>query len=93
MATVKRLSCQEVLDQLSDYLDEAARAELQGAVDQHLGACSHCRVEVDTLRRTVLFYRHEERIEFPVELSTKLQHALELAYREGSCRDSGPQEA
>jgi predicted anti-sigma-YlaC factor YlaD len=91
---VRSLTCQEVLDQLADYLDEAAHAELVGAVDRHIGSCSHCRVEVDTLRLTVLFYRRGEPIQLPAALATKLQQALEVAYRDGcSRRDGGVSEA
>ena len=90
---MKALTCQEVLDQLADYLDEAAHAELVGAVDQHLGVCRHCRVEVDTLRLTVLFYRREEPVQIPATLATKLQHALEQAYRHGCRREDGTGEA
>ena len=86
---MKRLTCQEVLDQLSDYLDEDARAELIQEVDGHLHECMHCRAEVDTLRRTILIYRCDERVELPAPLSEKLQQALEQAYRAPQ-RDPGP---
>lgn len=92
MASVRRLTCQEVLDQLSDYLDDQAHAELVGEVDHHLGACVHCRVEVDTLRRTIMFYRHEERIELPDHLTARLGQVMESAYREG-CRGKESGEA
>jgi len=64
---VRKLSCQEVVDQLADYLDEAAHAELVSAVDLHLGACRHCQVEVDT----------------PASLAAKLEAALHQAYLGG----------
>jgi len=86
---VKRLTCQEVLDQLSDYLDDEARAELVHEVDQHLHSCSHCRVEVDTLRRTIQIYRCEEKVVLPVTLSEKLQAALDQAYRDGRNNPGG----
>jgi len=86
---VKRLSCQEVLDQLSDYLDDEARAELVQQVDMHLHECVHCQVEVDTLRRTVQIYRCDEKVAIPTTLSEKLQQALDQAYR-ASRRDPGP---
>lgn len=89
---MKRLTCQEVLDQLSEYLDEDAREELVLEVDQHLLACSHCQVEVDTLRRTIQIYRCEERVTLPLTLSEKLQRALDQAYRAGR-EDPGPQDA
>ena len=86
---MKRLTCQEVLDQLSDYLDEDARAELVQEVDGHLHECVHCQVEVDTLRRTIRIYRCDERVELPASLSEKLESALDQAYRAAK-RGSGP---
>ena len=90
---VKRLSCQEVLDQLSDYLDDEARAELVEQVDVHLHECEHCQVEVDTLRRTIMIFRCEERVVLPVRLEGKLRMALEQAYRHPSADVGGEGEA
>ena len=84
---MRRLTCQEVLDQLSEYLDADARDELVGAVDHHLGVCVHCRIEVDTVRRTILLYRSEERVVLPTHLSLRLNEALERAYRDGWGKD------
>jgi len=78
---VRELTCQEVMDQLADYLDDEARAELVAQVDMHVGSCQHCRVEVDTLRRTIMIFRCEERVVLPVRLEGKLRMALEQAYR------------
>ena len=86
---MKRLSCQEVLDQLADYLDDDARAELVQQVDSHLGECSHCQVEVDTLRRTIMIFRCDEKVVLPTPLSDKLQQALTQAYLTNR-RDQGP---
>ena len=86
---MKRLTCQEVLDQLSDYLDDDARAELTQQVEVHLHECGHCRVEVDTLRRTIQIYRCDEKVVLSRPLSEKLQEALEQAYR-ATRRDPGP---
>lgn len=87
---MKRLSCQEVLDQLSEYLDDEARAELVREVDVHLHECSHCRVEVDTLRRTIMIYRCDEKVVLPEPLSEKLQDALQQAYRATRRDPQGP---
>lgn len=78
---MKRLTCQEVLEQLSDYLDDDAKAELTHEVDVHLGMCAHCRAEVDTLRRTIEIYRCDEKLVLPIRLSEQLQQALEQFYR------------
>jgi len=88
---VKRLTCQEVLDQLGDYLDDDARAELVQEVDIHLHECRHCQVEVDTLRRTVQIYRCDEKVVLPLALSEKLQQALDQAYGNAG-KKPGPQD-
>ena len=79
---MKRLSCQEVLDQLWEYLDDDARSELRTAIDGHLANCSHCQVEVDSIQHTIRLYRAEEKVSVPVQLSDKLMDALKSAYKE-----------
>ena len=80
--TVMKLTCQEVLDQLWEYLDEDARAELKSQINTHLNGCGHCKVEVDSLRQTISLYRCEEQAPIPIQLSGKLRAALHAAYSE-----------
>ena len=89
---MKKLSCQEVLDRLSEYLDEDAQTELRGEVDRHTGTCHDCRVEVDTLRRTIKIFRCDEQVVLPAPLAEKLQGALESAYRDGRCSQEDDRE-
>ncbi len=79
---MRKLTCQEVLDQLADYLDDGADATLIEEVNLHLGKCHDCKVEVDCLKQVVMIYRHEERVFLPEPLHDRLQAALEQAYRE-----------
>ena len=79
---MKNLTCQEVMDQLADYLDEDARAELVAQVDMHVGSCQHCRAEVDTMRRTIMIFRCDERVVLPAQLEGRLRLALNEAYRD-----------
>ena len=85
---MKRLSCQEVLDQLWEYLDDDSRAELRQAVDEHLTGCKHCQVEVDSLKSTIRLYRSEDDVATPVPISNRLMDLLKAAYREN---DRDPQ--
>ena len=77
-----RLNCEDVLSQLSDFLDEEAREELCKAIEAHLHACPDCQVEVDTIKKTILLYRAERPIELPLAVSGRLSAALTRAYRE-----------
>ena len=79
---MRKLTCQEVLDQLWEFLDDDARAELCKEIDLHLKGCDHCRVEVDSIRKTVLLYRSVGDKCVPIELSERLRASLDAAYRE-----------
>jgi predicted anti-sigma-YlaC factor YlaD len=74
------VDCQEVLEQLSDYLDEDARAELCKEIEAHMALCPNCRLEVDTLRKTIVLYQAGERVEVPVLLKEHLHAALAQEY-------------
>ena len=74
------MDCNEVLEQLSDFLDEEARAELCREIEAHLSHCHNCRIEVDTLRKTIVLYQSDEKIELPVRLKTQLGEALAVEY-------------
>ncbi len=87
---MRKLSCQEVLDQLWEYLDEEARAELCAEIETHLTACSNCQVEVDSIKHTILLYRSDEQVRTPVLLSDRLRDALNQAYESS---DDGEQTA
>ncbi|MFN8586386.1 MAG: zf-HC2 domain-containing protein [Candidatus Eisenbacteria bacterium] len=84
---MRKLTCQEVLDQLWEYLDEDARAELCAEIEGHLTGCCHCRVEVDSIRKTVLLFRAGDETCTPIQLSERLRTALDVAYREHGADD------
>ena len=78
------MDCSEVLQQLADYLDEEARAQLCAAIDDHLSRCTDCQIEVDTLRKTIVLYQNDRRIEMPPHLTSKLEAVMAREYLNGS---------
>ena len=80
------MTCQELLEQLGDYLDEEARQELCREIEEHLDRCHDCRLVVDQTRKTIVLYQADQ----PVDLqglmvaTNRLNEALVRAYREGS---------
>jgi hypothetical protein len=82
---VKELNCQEVLDQLSDFLEEDVAAELRQEIETHLNGCRHCHLEVDTLRTTIQLYRADDSVGTPIHLSDRIRAALQAVYREKGC--------
>ncbi len=80
------MDCQEVLDQLADYLDDDARAELCRQIEEHLAKCRNCQVEVDTVKKTIVLYQMDSRVEVPVRVTAELQAALAREYRQTQAR-------
>ncbi len=79
------MNCEEVLEQLSEYLEPEERDELCRAINEHLQHCRDCSLEVDTLRKVIslVHYQNQERVEVPLKVSHELQAALTREYRDG----------
>lgn len=71
-------NCQHLLNDLSDFLDGEASAEICAEIERHLAGCENCRVMVDTLRKTVVLYRELPQPELPQDARRRLYHALDL---------------
>jgi predicted anti-sigma-YlaC factor YlaD len=82
------VNCQDLLEQLSDYLDQETRKELCAAIEQHLERCTDCRVVVDQTRKTIMLYQAGQPVELSglVAASERLQIALAQAYTEDGRR-------
>jgi anti-sigma factor RsiW len=74
------VDCKEVLDQLSDYVDDEVRAELCRQIDEHLARCGNCKIHVDTVRKMILLYHIEANVETPVVVTQRLQRAMDNVY-------------
>jgi len=74
------LNCQDLLEQLSDYLDLEARAELCREIEEHLKSCCDCKIVVDKTRKTILLYQANRQVDIPVSVNEKLRVALSKEY-------------
>jgi len=74
------LTCKEVLDSLSDYLDADMKEDIVNEMKKHIGSCSDCRAEFDTLTMTLKLYKHEQDKPhvMPVGCHDRLVKVLEL---------------
>jgi predicted anti-sigma-YlaC factor YlaD len=74
------LTCKEVLESLSDYLDADMKEDIVNEMKRHIGACSDCRAEFDTLTMTIKLYKHEQNnpSAMPVGCHDRLVKVLEI---------------
>ena len=76
------MDCNEVLQQLADYLDEDARADLCREIEMHLRHCHNCQLEVDTLKKTIILFQSDgkKKVEIPARATERLSAALAREY-------------
>ena len=72
-------TCEDLLGQLSDYIDGDLDPELCHALETHMAGCENCRTVVDTLSETVHLYRALPPATVSATLSARLRTALGLA--------------
>jgi len=75
------MECNELIEQLSEYLDPEARAQICREVEEHLTRCRDCSLYVDTVRKTIVIARSVPAPATPITLNDQLQAALTRAYQ------------
>lgn len=53
------MTCEELLNYLSDYIDQNLNEPLTAAARQHLATCHNCRIVLDTTQQTILLFRQQ----------------------------------
>jgi len=70
------ITCEEVLRELSNYLDEELTPELRAQVQEHLRGCRNCTVLVNTTRKTLTLVADHFVSELPHGVSERLIERL-----------------
>ena len=60
-----RLTCREVVELLTDHLEDALSADERARVEEHLATCSDCTSYLDQLRTTIGVLGHLRRQDVP----------------------------
>ena len=56
-ANQKELNCQEVVELVTDYLEQALLPETQTQVEDHLEQCPGCKVYLEQVQQTIMMLR------------------------------------
>ena len=81
------MPCGDVREKLAEFIESDTVDEMCLAIEQHLARCSDCRVEVDTLRKTIILYHSDSDVAMPVAVTARLQAALAQEYRRPNSSD------
>jgi hypothetical protein len=73
---IVEISCIEVWEYISDYVDNDVDPELKARLEFHFKRCRHCKAILDGTRNVVALVGDEKAFEFPEELKERLTNSL-----------------
>ena len=75
-----KLTCELLLQYLSDYIDNALYEELTTEAQAHLASCNNCRVVLDTTQQTLFLFRNQGARKIPLERRQRLFAQLQEVF-------------
>jgi len=72
------ITCEEVLRELSNFLDGEVSPALRAEIEEHLISCHNCTVLLDTTRKTLTLAGDRYFVELPVGLTERVLERLSL---------------
>ena len=82
------IRCEDILREISELLDDEITAEMRVQIETHLCACRHCKVLVDTTRKTLTLVSTHSHLELPQGVSERL---LERLAKHAAARGAEPE--
>ena len=81
------MECDELVQYLSDYIDQGLTKDLRKDAEEHLSTCQNCRVVLDTTQQMIFLYREAGRQAIPAERREVLFHHLQEAFAKRNSTD------
>jgi anti-sigma factor RsiW len=72
------VACRDLVEMVTDYLEEALGARDRARFEAHVGGCDHCRIYVEQMRMTLGLVGHLD----PEGLDPRVERELLEAFRE-----------
>ncbi len=73
------LSCQDLLTDLSDYLDDEVPVQVRRDLEAHLAHCPTCEVLIDSTRKTLKIVSENFSYELSEEVSGRILDRIRTA--------------
>jgi anti-sigma factor RsiW len=78
------LNCEDVIHELSDFIDGELDAASKHELESHLKECGECKLVVDQTKKTVRLFCDSELIELPGEVRNRLHDAIRRKFKEAA---------
>ena len=66
------VSCEQVWQEISNYLDGEVNPELRAAMEAHFRECKHCTAVLDGTKNVVHLYADDRLVELPAGFQRRL---------------------
>ena len=76
------LRCDDVIAELSAFLDDDLALEVRRGIELHLGDCRTCRTIYDSTRKTLLLVTESGSFEVPATLTSRIMAQLRAGRKE-----------
>jgi anti-sigma factor RsiW len=77
--TIIEISCAEVFQELSNYIDGGVDPELRRRMEEHFRTCEHCTAVLDGMRNVVRLVGDSRAFDLPAGFSDRLKKRLNEA--------------
>ena len=77
---MKEITCEELLQYLSDYIDNDLDEELTAVAKDHLASCDNCRVVLDSTQQIIFLFREQGKRTIPADRRQRLFGQLQTAF-------------
>ena len=81
-------SCEDVLAELSDYLDDELSDSLRKQVEAHMNHCRTCRAVYDSTRKTLRIVTESGSFELSEDVSSRVASSIRAKIRAKQARPS-----
>ena len=78
---VPTLTCEQVAQYLSDYLDKEIDAPLKKLAEEHIATCNHCHILLDTTQKTLSLYHAGKPRLIPIAERERLYGGIQAAFK------------
>ena len=78
------MNCDDVIHELSDFIDGELDAASRQELESHLNECSDCKLVVDQTKKTIEIFCDSEPVELPSEVRSRLHETLRRKLKEGT---------
>ncbi len=71
------MRCEDIVQQISDYLDGALDQGATKTLEQHLSTCEACRDELEAVRQTIALMNDIDEVAPPTDLLDRIHAQIE----------------